>query len=381
MDIGVPRELKDGERRVGLVPAGVRALTADGHRVLVERGAGDGAGFGDAEYEAAGAILMVERADLWHAELIAKVKEVQPAEYGLLRPGTTILGFAQLTRDTALVDVVLRAGVRIIACETVRDPSGGLPLLAPMSRIAGRLAPLVGSLALTTERGGAGVLATGVDAVPAARVLVVGAGASGREAARIAVRLGCRVKLLSRGAKRLAATVAALADDGCAVEADIFERLGGDGFAAALADADLVIGAVLEPGRLSPRLITRSHWRSMRAGSAFVDIGIDQGGIAETSRMTTLSAPTYVEERIVHYAVPNMPALVARTATQAFADATLPYVRKLAGAGIARALSDDAGLKDGLQVWDGEIVHAGLAAAAGRTLGKPPGSWRPAVRA
>jgi len=292
-----------------------------------------------------------------------KVKEVQRAEYERLVPGTTIFGFAQLNRDPVLLQAVLDARVRVIASETVRDAANHLPLLAPMSRIAGRLAPLVGAQALQTQCGGNGTLITGVDEVEAARVLVIGAGNAGSEAARVAARLHCSVTVLSRGQARLAALQDALAAEklrvavGRVEDANIVDR--------AVAAADLVIGAVLEPGTLSPKLASRDAVRAMRRGSAIVDIGIDQGGICETSRMTTLSHPTYVEEGVVHYAVPNMPALVARTATLALAAAALPYIRALADLGIADALNADPGLAAGVMVWDGSVAHAGLAADTG----------------
>jgi alanine dehydrogenase len=362
MRIGVPREIKDGERRVGVVPDGVRALVADGHDVLLQRAAGAAAGFDDGDYARAGATIVADASAAWACELVVKVKELQPPEFALLSRGATIIGYAQLTRDPDLVAVLLAAGVRVIACERVRDASGALPLLAPMSRIAGRLAPFAGAAALGTDRGGAGVLLPGVDDVAPAWVVVIGAGTSGGEATRVAARIGCRVTVFSRGAQRLTALATDLAQEGTPIDAQTLDQAGAERFAAAIAAADLVIGAVLEPGMLSPQLVTRAHLRSMRAGSALVDIGIDQGGIAETSRMTSISDPTYVEERIVHYAVPNMPALVARTATVAYAAVTLPYVRRLAGRGIGRALRDDAGLACGVAVWDGAIVDAALAA-------------------
>ena len=359
MRIGVPREIKDGERRVGLAPDGARRLVGAGHRVLVERSAGAAVGFDDASYARCGAEVVDVR-DVWRCELIVKVKELQPPEYEWLVRGTTIFGYAQLARDPSLVNAVLRAGVRVIAYELVRDASGALPLLAPMSRIAGRLAPLIGAQSLLTDRGGSGVLVTGVDRVSGANVVVIGAGTAGTEAARIAARLGCRVTVLSRGAARVHALAEALARSGTPIIAHTMDAIRAHGFAAAIADADLVIGAVLDPGKLSPRLITRAHLRSMRAGSAFVDIGIDQGGIAETSRMTKLSSPTYVEERIVHYAVPNMPSLVARTATEALTSATLPYVERLAR-GVSQALAEDPGLAQAVMVADGAIANADLA--------------------
>jgi len=373
MRIGVPRETKDGERRVGIVPDGVRALVDAGHHVVVETEAGAACGFADDAYRAAGAAIVNDATEIWRCPLIAKVKEIQRAEWPLLTASTTIAGFAQLNRDPALLDAVLAAGVRVIAYETVRDPSGNLPLLAPMSRIAGRLAPFAGAQALATNAGGNGTLLTGVDDVPPARVLVVGAGNAGSEAARIAAKLGLHVTVFSRGAKRLSALGAALARAGAPVETSQLEG-NESAFAAAIADADLVIGAVLEPGTLSPKLISRAALRAMRRGSALVDIGIDYGGIAETSRMTSLSRPTYVDEGVVHYAVPNLPSLVARTATRALADASLPFVRRLADAGIVGAVEDDASLAAAVMVWDGAITHAGLARDAGRVRRERP--WR-----
>ena len=363
MQIGIPRETKDGERRVAVVPDGVQSLVGDGHRVVVETDAGAASGFGDAAYRDAGATVVAAPDEIWDSPLIVKVKEIQRGEYARLRPGTTIFGFAQLNRDRALLDAVLAARVGVVAFETVRDANGGLPLLAPMSRIAGRLAPLVGGRALQTDAGGNGTLLTGVDEVPAARVLVVGAGNVGREAARVAARLGCDVAVLSRGPARLRELATSLASEGLKVRVNVLDD---EALRTAIADADLVIGAVLDPGRLSPKIVRREHLCAMRPGSAFVDVGIDQGGIAETSRMTSLSDPTYVDKGVVHYAVPNLPALVARTATQALAAAVLPHVRAMARAGILAALALDAGLADGAMVWDGRIVHAGLAHDAGR---------------
>jgi len=371
--IGVPRETKDGERRVGIVPAGVRVLARAGHSIVIEHDAGHGSGFSDDDYASAGAKIVADAADVWQCPLIVKVKEVQRAEIPLLRPATTIFAFAQINRDPTLLAALLGSGVRVVAYETVRDARGALPLLAPMSRIAGRLAPLVGAEALQTDRGGNGTLLTGADGVEAARVVVIGAGNVGTEAARIAARLGCRVIVLSRGKRRLDALARTLAGEHLSV---MTLQLGAASakFEGAIGAADLLIGAVLEPGTLSPKLISRAALRGMRHGSAFVDVGIDQGGIAETSRMTTLSAPTYVAEGVVHYAAPNLPALVARTATFALAAATLPYVTALADAGVAGALDGDAGLAAGAMVWDGAITHGGLAADAGRQAVMAP--WR-----
>jgi len=362
MRIGVPRETKDGERRVGVTVDGVRALVADGHTVTVDSGAGAAVGFSDDAYRDAGAHIAATAEAVWASDLVVKVKEVQPGEYGLLHPGSTIFGFHQINRDPALLDALLRARVAVVGYETVRDAEGRVPLLAPMSRIAGRLAPLAGADALSTARGGSGVLLSGVDDVPGARVVVIGAGNVGGEAARIAARMGAQVTVLSRGEARRAALVVSLAAEGHPIRG-----LGVDeaALAAHVRAADLVIGAVLEPGKLSPKLLSRALVSSMRPGSAIVDVGIDQGGIAETSRMTKITEPTYVECGVVHYAVPNMPSLVARTATLALAAATLPFARRLA-AGIDTALAADPGLMAGLMVRDGDIVHAGLAADARR---------------
>ena len=363
MRIGVPREVKDGERRVGLTPDGARQLTADGHAVLVAAGAGVAVGFTDADYANAGARVVAAN-DEWSCDLGVKVKELQPSEYGQLVRGTTVFGFAQINRDPALLAAVLAAGIEVIAYETVCDAAGRLPLLAPMSRIAGRLAPLVGAQVLATDRGGSGVLLPGVDGVPGARVVVLGAGNVGGEAARIAARLGARVTVFSRGDTRRSALARALAAEGYAIAAFPLEDARAARFVDAVSDADLVIGGVLEPGTLSPKLVTRALVAAMRPGSALVDVGIDQGGIAETSRMTKVSEPTYVEYGVVHYAVPNMPSLVARTATLALAQATLPYVRAMAAKGVTGAQAEDAGLTAGAMVRAGAIVHAGLAADA-----------------
>ncbi|MET0732347.1 MAG: FAD-dependent oxidoreductase [Casimicrobiaceae bacterium] len=374
MRIGVPREIKDGERRVALLPDGVGALCGAGHAVVVEHDAGAAVGFTDEAYRAAGATIAAAPDPVWSCDLVVKVKELQPPEYPRLVAGATICGFAQLGRDPALLATVLAARVRVLAFETIRDAQGVAPLLAPMSRIAGRLAPFAGALALGTDRGGSGVLLSGVDDVPGAAVVVIGAGAAGSQAALVAAELGCSVTLISRGAARLADAVAAMAANRSRVVAHTFAELGDDAFTAALEAADLVIGCVLEPGRLSPKLITREHLRAMRAGSAFVDVGIDQGGIAQTSRMTSVSAPTFVDEGVVHYAVPNMPSLVARTATLALAAAALPYVRQLAERGVARALQDDPALAAGAMVWDGVVADARLAADAGMNAVNAP--WR-----
>jgi len=370
MRIGVPRERKDGECRAAVTPDGARSLVAAGHELVVERGAGERVGFSDAAYVAAGASLEADPAAAFACPLIVKVKELQRDEIALLKPATTVMGFAQLARDRDLLDAVLGARIGLIGYESVGDGEGGLPLLAPMSRIAGRLAPLIAASLLMNDRGGAGVLLPGVDAVAPARIVIVGAGNVGGAAARVALALGATVTVFARTQARLdrlRARCEGVAGERLATAVNAPELL-----AAAIADADVLIGAVLEPGRLSPKLVSRPMLRAMRARSVFIDVGIDHGGIGETSRMTTISAPTFVAEGVVHYGVANMPALVARTATLALAQAALPCVQLLASRGVAAAIRTDAGLRAGLQVWDGAIVHPGLAA----DVGLPVAPWQ-----
>jgi alanine dehydrogenase len=363
MRIGVPRERKDGERRVAVTPDGVRDLAGAGHDVVVERGAGERCGFSDASYSAAGARVAADVVDVYGCPLLVKVKELQHEEIGLIEPSTTVFGFAQLGRDRTLLDGVLASRIGIIGYETVTDARGRLPVLAPMSRIAGRLAPLIAASLLMNDHGGAGVLLPGVGAVAPGRVVIVGAGNVGGEAARVALALGAMVTVFARTPTRQAA----LRTSCDSIAGRRLRTALGDPatLAAAIADADVLIGAVLVPGRLSPKLVSRPMLRAMRAGSVFMDVGIDQGGIGETSRITSISAPSFVDEGVLHYGVPNMPALVARTATLALSQVTLPYVRLLADRGVAGALRADADLRAGLQVWDGAIVHPALAADAG----------------
>lgn len=359
MRVGVPRERKDGECRVGLLPEGVAALVAANHEVLVERGAGERIGVDDVSYANAGAHVVNDAAEIFDCALIVKVKELQRSEWPLLQPDAIVFGFAQLGRDRELLDAALAAGIGCIAYETVAAIDGTLPLLAPMSRIAGRLAPCVAASLLLSDRGGSGVLLPGADGVTPGRVVVVGAGNVGGEAARVASSLGCKVTVFGRSEQRLAAL-----QGRCAAEVDV-ALIDPGMLASAVAAADVVIGAVREAGKRSPTLVSRGMLRAMRAGSVFIDVGIDQGGIAETSRMTSLSDPTYVEEGVTHYCVANMPALVARTATLALTRATLPYVRAFADRGIDAALAADAGLRAGLQIRDGAVMHGGLAADSG----------------
>jgi alanine dehydrogenase len=360
--IGLPREIKDGECRAGLTPAGVAAIVAAGHAVCVERGAGAGSGFADADYRDAGAGIG-DTAAAWDAQLVVKVKELQPPEFALARRGQILFCYQHLAPEPALLEALLNAGTSCIAYETVGDGRDGLPLLAPMSQIAGRLAPLMGAEALQIKNGGSGVLLPGAPGVPAGEVLIIGAGHSGANACHVALGLGCRVTVMAGSRPRLDALERAY---GAALRT---ARATPELIAGFVPAADLVIGAVLRPGRLSPKLISRNLLRRMRPGSALVDIGIDQGGIAETSRPSSHSQPFYIEEGVVHYCVPNMPAACARSATLALSAATLPYVLSIAASGLAGAIAADPGLGSGLQLHQGRVTCAKLAQDTGRPHG------------
>ncbi len=354
MHIGIPKEIKNHEYRVALTPEGAHVLTEAGHRVSVETGAGAAAGFADDAYRTAGAAVAATADEAWGADLVVKVKEPQPEEVGLLRKGQLLFCYLHLAAAPGLARELLARGVTAIAYETVTRPAGGLPLLQPMSDIAGRLAPQMGALGLHTSHGGSGKLISGLPGVPPAHVLVIGAGVVGMSATRTAVGLGARVTLIDRQADTLARAEALF---GSQVETRFSSP---EAIADSLTAADIVIGAAQIPGRHAPRLISRESLKRMAPGSVLVDVAIDQGGIAETSRPTTHSAPFFVVEGIVHYCVTNMPGAAARTATEALTHATLPYVQALAAQGLA-ALDADAGLKEGLQVHAGKITHAGLA--------------------
>jgi len=360
MRIGSPREIKIHEYRVGLTPAGVGELVAHGHEVWIETDAGAGIGVSDEAYRKAGAQIAASPEALFsRVELVVKVKEPQPRECALLSEGQTLFTYLHLAPDPQQARALLASGCIAIAYETVIDAQGGLPLLAPMSEVAGRMAIQAGAHALEKSQGGIGVLLGGVPGVAPAEVLVIGGGVVGTHAARVAVGMGARVTVLDRSLARLKQVD------------EMFEgRLvtlysTRDAIERCTASADLVIGAVLVPGAAAPRLVTREHLRNMKRGAVIVDVAIDQGGCFETSRPTTHDAPTYVEEGVVHYCVANMPGGVARTSTFALTNATLPYVLALADKGIARALLDDAHLREGLNVHTGHITHRAVAEALG----------------
>jgi alanine dehydrogenase len=356
MRIGVPKEVKVHEYRVGLTPAGVRELVAAGHSVTVETRAGAGIDIDDAEYVAAGASIAPTASAVFSAaDLVVKVKEPQPSECAMLRKGQVLFTYLHLAADRAQAEALVASGVTAIAYETVTALDGSLPLLTPMSEVAGRMSVQVGATLLQKANGGRGVLLGGVPGVAPAKVLILGGGVSGTHAAEMAVGLRADVTILDRSAKRLRELSAQFGNSAKTVFSTVhaIEELA--------IDADLVIGAVLVAGAAAPKLVTRALLQRMRPGAVMVDIAIDQGGCFETSRPTTHAAPTYVEEGVVHYCVTNMPGAVARTSTFALTNATLPYVRKLADLGWEKALGADAGFARGLNVHAGAITYEAVA--------------------
>jgi alanine dehydrogenase len=350
MQIGVPKETKDQEFRVGLSPGSVRALTDQGHDVFVETNAGSGAGFTDEDYLLAGATIAPTAEAVWNQDLIVKVKEPLPAEYDFLQKGQMLFTYLHLAADRPLTEHLLDSGVMAIAYETVELPDRRLPLLAPMSVIAGRLSVQFGARYLERQQGGRGVLLGGIPGVSPGKVVVLGGGVVGTEAARIAIGFGAQVTILDVNVDRLAylesifgSRVELLYSSAAQIE-------------AAVLHADLLIGAVLVLAQKAPILVTRNLVKKMRSGSVIVDVAVDQGGCIETVRPTSHSDPTYVEEGIVHYGVPNMPGAVPWTATQALNNSTLPYVLKLANFGIA-ALDKDPVLAKGLNVQNHHLIH------------------------
>jgi len=362
MRIGVPKEIKNHEYRVGLVPAGVRELVADGHEVLVQSAAGLGIGVDDAAYEAVGARVLASAADVFAAaDLIVKVKEPQLEECKLLRRGQTLFTYLHLAADSQQAKALMASGATAIAYETVTSPDGSLPLLTPMSEVAGRMSIQVGAASLQKANGGLGVLLGGVPGVTPANIVILGGGVSGTSAAEIAVGMRADVTVVDRSLKRLRVLDAQFAGGlkTMAATADAIESL--------VSCADLVIGAVLIPGAAAPKLVTRDMVRKMKRGAVMVDISIDQGGCFETSRPTTHADPTFIVDGVVHYCVTNMPGAVPRTSTFALTNATLPFVKELAGFGTQQALALDEHLLHGLNVHAGAITHEAVA----RDLGLP----------
>ena len=360
MLVGVPKEIKNHEYRVGLVPASVRELIHHGHKVLVETKAGEGIGFTDDDYRAAGAAIAGSAADVFaKAEMIVKVKEPQPSEVARLREGQILFTYLHLAPDLAQTQGLAKSGSIAIAYETVTSARGGLPLLAPMSEVAGRMSVQVGAHCLEKNQGGSGMLLGGVPGVAAARVVIIGGGVSGTNAARMAMGMEAHVTVIDRSLERLYELDLQFG----AKLNTIYSTV--DAIERHVVGADLVIGAVLVPGAAAPKLVTREMVRQMRPGSALVDIAIDQGGCFETSRGTTHAEPTYVEEGCVHYCVTNMPGAVARTSTFALNNATLPFTLALADKGHRRALAEDVHLKNGLNVAGGKLTYKAVAEAHG----------------
>jgi alanine dehydrogenase len=358
MLVGVPKEIKDSEYRVGLVPSTVRELTSRNHRVLVQRDAGLGAGIPDDVYEAAGAEIAPGPDPIFtEAELIVKVKEPLPVERKKLRAGQVLFTYLHLAADREQAEDLIKSGVVAIAYETVTSPQGGLPLLMPMSEVAGRMAPQAGAYCLEKEHGGRGVLLGGVPGVPAADVLVLGGGTVGANAARIAAGMGAYVTVVDRSPDVLRRIDT---NFGGTVRTVFSTR---DAVETLCRRADLVIGTVLIPGAKAPKLITAGTVKAMKPGSVIVDVSIDQGGCAETSRPTTHSHPTYVVDDVVHYCVANMPGAVARTSTFALNNMTLPFVLALADKGYRVALGQDPHLRAGLNVCEGHITYRAVAEA------------------
>ncbi|MBO9827227.1 alanine dehydrogenase [Xanthomonas sp. A2111] len=365
MLVGVPKEIKNHEYRIGLTPSGVRELVLHGHQVLVQRGGGQAIGLTDADYERAGARIAEDAASVFaQAEMIVKVKEPQPEECALLRPGQLLFTYLHLAPDPQQAAALQRSGCTAIAYETVTDGHGGLPLLAPMSEVAGRMAIQAGAHALEKAQGGSGVLLGGVPGVKPAQVLVIGGGVVGINAARMAMGLHARVTVLDRSLERL----------------KYLDELYGqqlttlystrDAIEQCLPHTDLVIGAVLIPGAAAPKLVSRDQLALLRPGSVLVDVAIDQGGCFETSHPTTHQQPTYEVDGIVHYCVANMPGGVARTSTFALTNATLPFVLLLAEHGL-QALRDDQDLRNGLNVHAGKLTHRAVAQALGQDFVRP----------
>jgi alanine dehydrogenase len=360
MLIGVPREIKDHEYRVGLVPASVRELVYNGHQVLIETGAGLGIGFDDEHYRSVGATIAANAAEVFaKAEMVVKVKEPQPQECQQLRLGQTLFTYLHLAADADQAKALMASGCTAIAYETVTDKNGGLPLLSPMSEVAGRMSIQVGARCLEKYQGGSGVLMGGVPGVPPAKVVILGAGKVGTNAARMAMGMEARVTVLDKSIQRLYELDLQFGSKITTLFATM------DTVEQAVMNADLVVGAVLVPGAAAPRIVSAELIKKMRPGSVVVDVSIDQGGCFETSRPTSHSNPTYVVDHVVHYCVTNMPGAVARTAAFALNNATLPFVLQLANLGTKAALKADQHLANGLNVDQGKITHAAVAEALG----------------
>jgi alanine dehydrogenase len=358
--VGLPKEIKDNEYRVGLTPAGVRALTDAGHKVIVQKSAGEGSGFDDALYQKAGAQIIDSADDIWAgADMIVKVKEPIEPEYPRMREGQLLFTYLHLAPDRELTDQLIKRKVTGIAYETITDRRGGLPLLTPMSEVAGRMAIQVGAHYLEKMAGGRGILLGGVPGVPAARVVIIGGGVVGTNAAKIAVGMGAHVTIIDNNLDRLREL-----DD---IFLSKISTLASSAYMIhdAISSADLIVGAVLVPGAAAPRLVAKSMLKDVPNGAVIVDVAVDQGGCIETTHPTTHSNPTYYVEGVLHYCVANMPGAVPRTSTFALTNATLPYTLKLANQGFLEAISHDTGLKAGVNTFAGHCTYQAVAEAQG----------------
>jgi alanine dehydrogenase len=354
--VGLPKEIKDNEYRVGLTPAGVRALTDAGHKVVVERSAGEGSGFDDDLYERAGATLRDSADEVWEqGEMVVKVKEPIAPEYPRMREGQLLFTYLHLAPDRELTKQLLERKVTGIAYETITDKRGGLPLLTPMSEVAGRMAVQVGAHYLEKMSGGRGILLGGVPGVPAAHVVIIGGGVVGTNAAKMAVGMGAHVTIIDTNLDRLREL-----DD---IFLSKISTLASSAYMIhdAISQADLIIGAVLVPGAAAPRLVTRNMLKDVPNGAVIVDVAVDQGGCIETTHPTTHSNPTYYVEGVLHYCVANMPGAVPRTSTFALTNATLPYALKLANKGFIEAIMSDPGLKAGVNTYAGHVTYEAVA--------------------
>lgn len=360
MIIGVPKEIKNHENRVALTPAGAASLVQEGHEVLIETNAGLGSGFPDHDYQEQGAKIVSSAKETWSAQLVLKVKEPLEAEYPYLREDLVLFTYLHMAPAPALAKAMLDAKTTGIAYETVRDAYGQLPLLIPMSEVAGRMAVQIGAHFLTKQEGGSGVLLGGVPGVPKGTVVIIGGGIVGTQAARVALGFGAKVTILDISAKRLADLEDIFGNQIQTLMSNSFN------IAQAVKEADLVIGAVLIPGAKAPKLVTEDMVKTMRPGSVIVDVAVDQGGVIETAdQVTTHEHPVYEKHGVLHYAVANIPGAVARTSTLALTNVTLPYILKLARLGAEKALREDTGLLQGLTTYQGHITSQPVAEGLG----------------
>ncbi|EMR06196.1 Alanine dehydrogenase [Bhargavaea cecembensis DSE10] len=356
MKIGVPKEIKNNENRVAMTPAGVATLSTAGHEVIIEKGAGLGSGFTDEEYANEGAVIVETAADAWAAEMVMKVKEPLPEEYGYFREDLILFTYLHLAAEPELAAALLEKNVTAIAYETVQLPNRSLPLLSPMSEVAGRMATQIGAQFLERIHGGKGILLSGVPGVQRGKVTVIGGGMAGANAARVAVGMGAKVTVIDLSPERLRQLDDQFGNDIQTLMSNPFN------IAEAVKDADLVVGAVLIPGAKAPKLVTEEMVKSMQPGSVLVDIAIDQGGIFETSdRITTHDDPIYEKHGVVHYAVANMPGAVPRTSTMALTNVTVPYALQIANKGWKQAALDNEPLRKGFNTYAGRVTYKTVA--------------------